>query len=352
VLLSGSAAVAAPDPYLSVQQPDIVKAPATPAAIDQAFSFAEWTAYETDDAAPSADSTSGGADCNDCTSCDCNGGACCECGRGMSDWWNCPIQPSNHCFDDFISPITNPVFFEDPRTLSEARFIFLNHKVPLAAGGGDVQLYALQIRAALSDRLSLIATKDGYIVSQNPLIEDGWADVSVGLKYNLFSDPYEQQLLSAGVVYEVPIGTSDAQQGNGDGTFDLFLTGGAKICCNGHWLGAGGLVLPTNDGDNSTWCYVSNHFDYYVGHCMYALMEYNWYHHIESGDNGIDGVEGGDLFNFGSTGVAGNDIVTGAFGMKYKPNCKTEVGIAWEVPLTERRDVLENRIAFDFIRRF
>ncbi len=62
--------------------------------------------------------------------------------------------------------------------------------------------------------------------------------------------------------------------------------------------------------------------------------------------------EGGDLFNFGSTGVAGNDIVTGAFGMKYKPCKNTEVGVAWEAPLTDRRDVLDNRLTFDFILRY
>ena len=46
--------------------------------------------------------------------------------------------------------MTNPVFFEDPRTLTEARMIFFQHKVPAAAGGGDVQLYAVQLRAALA----------------------------------------------------------------------------------------------------------------------------------------------------------------------------------------------------------
>jgi hypothetical protein len=248
--------------------------------------------------------------------------------------------------------MTNPVFFEDPRNLTEARVIFLNHKVPRAAGGGDVQLYALQIRAALTERLSLIATKDGYIVSQNPVVGDGWADISAGLKYLLYSDPCAKQLASAGVVYEIPLGTSDAQQDNGDGTFDIFLSGGSQICCDGHWIGAGGFVLPTDDEANSTWCYISNHFDYEFHPGIYALTEFNWYHWLESGGNGVPGIEGGDLFNFGSTGVAGNEIVTGAFGLKYKPNCHTEIGVAWEVPLTERRDVLENRITFDWIVRY
>jgi hypothetical protein len=306
-----------------------------------------WTAYAAAPAqAPPADFSGDTA-----SNCDCYNN-CCPNSGAASDWWTCPIRPSDHCFDDFISPMSNPVYFEDPRTLTEARFIFLNHKVPNAAGGGDVQLYALQIRAALTDRLSLIATKDGYVVSSNPLIDDGWADVAAGLKYNLYSDPCTQQLLSAGLVYEAPAGTHDTLQGNGDGAFDFFLTGGAQICPNGHWLGAAGLVQPVNDGDESTWSYFSNHFDYYVGRGWYALMEYNWYHYLESGDNGIPGVEGGDLFNFGSTGVAGNNIVTCAFGAKFKPDRCTEIGIAWEVPLTERRDVLENRLTFDYIRRF
>ena len=285
-----------------------------------------------------------------------NGAPCpCNCGdcRGYDGCGLCSlIQPSDHCYDEFISPMTNPVFFEDPRNLTEARFIFLNHKVPLTAAGGDVQLYALQIRAALSDRLSLIATKDGYIVSSNPLIDDGWADISAGLKYLLYSDPGAQRLASAGVVYELPVGTPDAAQGNGDGTFDIFLTAGSQLGCNGHWIGAGGFVLPADDEAESTWCYISNHFDYEFHSRYYALMEFNWYHWLESGGNGIPGIEGGDLFNFGSTGVAGNDIVTGAFGLKYKPSGNTELGVAWELPLTERRDVLENRITFDWILRY
>lgn len=295
--------------------------------------------------ADAATDTWNSCDCNCHSQCDCcnDGGFCCL---------GSLIKPSDPCYNDFISPMTNPVYFEDPRNLSEARLIFLNHKVPLAAGGGDVQLYALQVRAALTDRLSFIATKDGYVVSSNPVIDDGWADIAAGLKYLLYSDPANQQLASAGVVYELPTGTPDARQGNGDGTFDLFLTGGSQLAGAGHWIGAGGFVLPADDNAESTWCYISNHFDYEVHNNIYSLIEVNWYHWLESGNNGIPGIEGGDLFNFGSTGVAGNNIVTGAFGFKYKPQTNMEVGVAWELPLTERRDVLENRITFDFIVRF
>ena len=71
-----------------------------------------------------------------------------------------------------------------------------------------------------------------------------------------------------------------------------------------------------------------------------------------SGKNGLPGVEGGDLFNLGSTGVAGNDIVTAAFGSKFKPAENMEVGAAFEFPVTKRRDVMRNRLTIDWIIRY
>lgn len=96
--------------------------------------------------------------------------------------------------------MTNPVFFEDPRTLTEARFIFFHHVIPQDAGGGTAQLMAMQVRAALTDRLSIVAAKDGFVTSSHPLVDDGWADVYVGLKYNLLTDPCFQRLVGGRVV--------------------------------------------------------------------------------------------------------------------------------------------------------
>lgn len=349
VLVSGTAANAA-------ERNAVLMQPAANGSVSSRFNSAEWTAYVADDvkAAPEAKAAApeAAAGCNECNTCDsCNQGCCCH-HSSMGDLCFIDILPSDHCYDCFISPITNPVFFEDPRNLSEARAIFVEHTVPQSALGGDVQVLALQIRARLSDRLSLIATKDGYIFSDNPLIDDGWADVSLGLKYLLYADPGDQVLVSAGAVYELPIGSADAQQANGDGTYDLFLTSGALLANNIHWIGAGGFVLPADDNDNSTWCFISNHFDYYMGRGWYALTEYNWYHYLESGNNANLSIEGGDFFNLGSTNVAGNDIVTGAFGAKYKPDACTEIGIAYELPLTDREDVLKNRLTIDYIKRF
>ena len=277
--------------------------------------------------------------------------ACCECccAPGLLGGL---IKPSDHCFDDFISPMTNPVFFEDPRNLTEARFIFLNHEVPDDAGGGFVRLYALQLRAKLTENLSLIATKDGFIDSTNPLITDGWADINLGLKLNLFKDACRGRLLSAGVTYIAPWGSTNALQGNGDGEFNLFVSGGSRIGNRSRWLSAGGWRLPVDTQAASTSIYWSNHFDVQVAQRAYLLTEVNWYHWTNSGTGGILGVEGLDLFNLGSEGVTGNDIVTGAIGGKFKPSCHTEIGLAYEVPITDRRDIIRNRFTFDLILRY
>jgi hypothetical protein len=52
-----------------------------------------------------------------------------------------------------ISPVTNPVFFEDPQINSEIRPIFAWHGVDkdMGLGGGDAQLYAIQARWAVTD---------------------------------------------------------------------------------------------------------------------------------------------------------------------------------------------------------
>lgn len=272
---------------------------------------------------------------------------CCDAGRS----W---LRPGTQCFDCFISPISNPVFFEDPRNLTEARFIFLNHQVPAAAGGGDVQLYALQLRASLTENVSLIATKDGFVTSSNPLIDDGWADLSAGLKFNLLTDPANQRLLSTGFTFEMPTGMARTLQGNGDGELNLFLTGGQRFGANraNQFLSASGFRVPMNGTDESRVWYWSNHLSRRIAPRVHALTEVNWYNWLRSGQDGLNGVEGLDLFNLGSTNVTGNDIVTQAVGLKLVPHRRSEIGVAWEYPLTDRRDILQDRLNVNWIWRY
>ncbi|HWB14281.1 MAG TPA: hypothetical protein VG826_33950 [Pirellulales bacterium] len=258
-------------------------------------------------------------------------------------------------FTNFISPMTNPVYFEDPRNLTEARVIFLNHQLPSAVlGGGDVQLFATQLRAALTDRLSIIAVKDGYIFAGQdaPPIE-GWANVNVGLKYNLYADPVRQRLLSLGTRIEMPVGSYRALQGNsGTSQFDIFLSGGTQLGSLSHLVSTAGFRLPADTNKQNEQFFWSLHLDRRLpNRPLYGLFELNWYHWMTNVPGGLP-VGGLDLYNFGSSGVAGTNIVTGALGLKYKPSLNSEVGFCWEVPLTARRDIMDNRLTADLILRY
>ncbi len=175
---------------------------------------------------------------NGCDSNGCDGFGGCDSGLlGLGI-----VKKSESCFDDFISPMTNPVYFEDPRQLTEARLIFINHKLPflLNAPAGRIQLYALQVRLRLTEKLSFIAVKDGFVVSDSPLIDDGWADISAGLKYTLYRDACRGRMLSAGARFETYSGTPRTLQGNGDGVFDFFLSGGSRLGSCNHYLTSAG----------------------------------------------------------------------------------------------------------------
>lgn len=275
------------------------------------------------------------------------------------------IKPSDHCFDDFISPMSNFIFFEDPRTLTEARGIFFHHKLPdrigsLGLPGGDVQLYAVQLRFALSERLSVIAVKDGFIVADidggplDALLNDGWADVTAGLKYNLLRDSCRGNILSAGFTYEIPIGSQRALQDIGDGEFHLFLSGGKRLWNgNGHYLGAVGYRFPVDDDVQSSAIHWSHHLDVRLTNELYVFTENIWWHWTESANTGLPlGVAGQDAFNFSSTNVAGNDLVTQSVGVKYKPNGNTELGVAYEFPLTDFEDIIDSRLQVEVILRY
>ena len=275
------------------------------------------------------------------------------------------VKPTDACFNDFVSPMINFVYFEDPRSVTEIRPIFVNHWVPdnigtggAVSAGGTVQLYALQFRARLTDRLSLIAVKDGFIVDNtngvlDSVLDDGWADVTAGLKYNLLRDTCEGKLVSAGFTYEVPMGSRRALQDVADGEFHFFLTGGQRVLNgNGHLLSSLGYRLPVDQGAQNTAIHWSNHFDYRVSERSYLFTELAWWHFTNDSGAGLPGIAGADLLNVTATGIAGQDLVTQSVGVKFKPAANTEIGIAYEFPLSDFEDIFENRFMVDLILRY
>lgn len=62
----------------------------------------------------------------------------------------------------------------------------MNHQFPgnSPIGGGDANVYALQIRAALTDSLQFVAYKDGYVDFNSGAVDDsGMNDLGAGIKW-------------------------------------------------------------------------------------------------------------------------------------------------------------------------
>jgi len=182
---------------------------------------------------------------------------------------------------------------------------------------------------------------------------NGFMNPNAGLKYLLYSDPYKQRLLSAALIYELPVGSTHALQGNGDGVIDLTLTGGAQVGRLWHVVSAGGFRLATDPNKQNDSFWWSAHIDRRMENIpLYGFFETNLYHWLSNGTGGIPGVGGLDLYNLGSSGVAGTTVVTGAIGTKYRFGRMNEVGVAWEVPLTSNHDIIDNRLQANLILRY
>jgi hypothetical protein len=58
------------------------------------------------------------------------------------------------------------------------------------------------------------------------------------------------------------------------------------------------------------------------------------------------------LLKLGTSGVAGSDLVTVAVGLKAILNDHMEIGAAYERPVSQPRDLIDNRVLAEFILRF
>jgi hypothetical protein len=264
------------------------------------------------------------------------------------------LLPSDHYFDRFISPLSNPFFFEDPRSLTEVRGIFLDNSLPSFISNGDAQVWAAQLRGRLTDRVSVISPRLAYwqVNQSGGGAPVGFLSAPVGLKYNFIRDVERQLLVSGGVTYFLK-GSSDALSNFGDGDFHFFLSGGKEIFDRGHWLSGTGFRIPADSNWGTQMWYWSNQWDYELPGHFYPLVGLNWYHWMRSSGLGISGpLTGLDIIDLPATGVAGRNVVTTVAGIKWKFSGHAEVGGGYELPVTQNGDILHNRAYADVIFRY
>lgn len=257
--------------------------------------------------------------------------------------------------DRAIAPVANPVFFETPMIQSEVRPLFMFHRLDSGLLGQevDVKLYAVQLRYAITERLALIATKDGYIEVDpaNGGGSDGWADVSAGLKYALIRSEENQFILTPGFTFELPSGNRKVFQGNGSGELNLFVSA-MKGWDNLHaTVSIGGRIPMDMDKETANIRY-SGMLDYWVSNWFIPFVTINAFTTVTEAEVLPLGSEGFDLINFGSTGAEGHTQASFGAGFRSRLLENLDLGFAYERGWVSKNDIFKDRFTVDLIWRF
>lgn len=282
-----------------------------------------------------------------------------------------------------ISPVSNPIFFEDPRIRTEARVIFLYNRVGddfglrlpggnLNLGGADIFAYGAQIRFAITPRLAIIATNNVGISFRpdRPIAGtafsdgDGYSGINLGLKYALIDLPEHQFIFTPIVTYATPTGNDEVFQAN-NSTHDRGLIDVAFSTEKGfnkfHLIGNAGVRIPVSNDRNSTSLHYSLHADYYASPYFIPLVEMNGWTVLDSpsGRNGPLGAfntavntEGADLINFGASNLEGHTQFAIGGGFRSKLGKYVDFGVIYEHTLTSPKGAFEQRVTTDLIIHF
>jgi hypothetical protein len=267
---------------------------------------------------------------------------------------------SDTCFADFISPVTNPYYFEDPRSLTELRPIFIFQGVP-GNIGGNIFDFSLQGRLAITDRFSIVVNKLGYIdaTGGNGNFHGGaFSELWLGPKYTFLRSESTNTVAAVGLTFEIPVGGSSVAQNTGNLSLDPYVSLAQRIYKFGNYgtlngMGTLGYSFST-DNQRSDHFYTSLHLDFDVGnlHRIYPLIEMNWFHYTKNGDSRPFNFEGKDLINFGSEFVSGHNDLSLAAGARFKINQYWQIGVAGDFPVSGNKDLMNYRILFDMIFRY
>jgi hypothetical protein len=277
-----------------------------------------------------------------------------------------PFQ-SDHCFDHFISPVTDPFYFQDPRALTELRPIFMIQSIPKknpGYNGGNIEFFGTQARVALTDWLSIDLTELGGIwehpgsgaVPPFAGNRSGFADILLGPKWTFLRNERSGTVAALGLLFEIPTAGNEILD---SGSLSLFpylsFAQGFGLSSYGsfNFMGEMGFSFGANNRPTDYFS-LNLHLDYDVGnlHKIYPLMELTWRYYTDNGKAHVQDFEGGDLINFGATDVSGRNNLLLAFGGRYKFNENFQTGLAFEFPVVGTKDLNNFRFTLDFILRY
>ncbi|MEM8782354.1 MAG: hypothetical protein AAGE65_05790 [Planctomycetota bacterium] len=246
-----------------------------------------------------------------------------------------------------VAPITSPFYHEDSFITTDLRAWYLYHDFPSAGipggvGGGRANAVALQVRVALTDRLQLVAYKDGYADFETGAIkDDGPFDLAAGLKYAVIQDWENDLHVAVGVGYELGIGDDEALQEDDEARIWASIDKGFGKLHTGATIN---VIIPTDAEDplgDSTSIFWHARADYYLHELFSPVVELNGYHTVEEGDNAPLTFNGVDVANLG--GGQSEDVITIGFGGETRPLDNLAFRFAYEFPLLENEDLFGYR---------
>ncbi|MEO0822222.1 MAG: hypothetical protein AAF074_17565 [Pseudomonadota bacterium] len=265
-------------------------------------------------------------------------------------------------FERYVPPVTNPLFNETPFITTEAKPLYIYHRIPdgFVSNGGTINVAALQLRLALTERFAFIATSDGYSnLDFEDVLEDddGPNDVAFGVKYAVHYDPAGGSIATAGLRYTAPAGNLSTGplelNGTGNGFLNPFVTG-AYILGDLQLQGSVGAQISLSE-DNWSFVHLSGHADYQVIDNLFPYVEFNLFAPFDGGNQ----IVGGPLSNLTGAEIAdigASDPVTYLTlggGARYRITDNAIAGLGIEGNLLNRDDtVFGLRVTADLVLHF
>ncbi len=270
-------------------------------------------------------------------------------------------------FEEFSSPVSDPFFFLDPRSLTEIKPLLIwqgtRSSNPIYAGGSNF-FFGLQGSVALTEHISFKFSELG-ITWSNPENPDhvpgfssaaGLSELHLGPQITFYRNPQTKTLAAAGLTFELPVGSGRVFQNTGGVGFVPYVSFGQNFL--GSTWGSFNFLNTTGwagGAERSGFFFSNFHLDYNVKNLdrFFPLVEINWQAYTNSGTVRDVGFEGGDLFNFGSKYVAGENELLLNLGGRVKINDFWQVGAAVGFGLLHGGDHMDGvRLMVDMIFRY
>ena len=272
---------------------------------------------------------------------------------------------SDKGFPDFVSPISNPMLAEDPRSLTELRPMYIYQTIPKNQyyfKGGNTQYFGLQGRLAFTERFSVVINKLGGSIfspgSESGMSSNtGLSEIWLAPKFSFFRDVETQTIFAGGLQFQLPVGNGNVYQNTGGLSLVPYLSYGQQM-----WkteigtfslMNVVGFSFGTSNR-RSDYLYdtIQLSLDAADMHRIYPVVEMSWFRYTSNGQDRPDlRFEGRDLANIGSM-AKGRNYLSIAPGVRFNITDSWQLGLTTEFPINGSKDLMQFRFGVDVIWRY